>query len=204
MRDKEHVRKAKWRAKKRESDPEYIEKVKCYDRNRKQGSKITKNASHPLSPPCTPVKSKGPTYYKVLMKSKKIHQIFGPSPKRHTSILKHVLKKTMKSPRKSEHLCDTPSTVVKLHPGALATYVTPPKDVTKHLRKVAVLKAKRQPEKARKLSDSLKGQFRSIKDIAKYVGDDEKAIYRLLSPPKRQLKEEYIWKLSDEVKAEVE
>ena len=93
---------------------------------------------------------------------------------------------------------------MKLHPVASATYVTPPKDVTKHLRKVAVLKAKWQPEKARKLSDSLKGQFRSIKDIAKYVGDDEKAIYRLLSSPKSWIKEEYIRKLSDEVKAEVE
>ena len=204
MRAKECVRKAKWRAKKRESDPEYIEKVKCYDRKRKQGSKITKNTSHPLSPPCTPVKSKTPTYYKVLTKSMKIHQILGPSLKTNTSILKHVLKKTMKSPRKSEHLCDTPSTVVKLHPGASVTYVTPLKDVTKHLQKVAVLKAKQQPEKARKLSESLKGQFRYIKDIAKYVGDDEKAIYRLLSPPKRRIKEEYIWKLSDEVKAEVE
>ena len=40
-------------------------------------------------------------------------------------------------------------------------------------------------EKARKLSESLKGQFNSIKDIAKYVGDDVRTIYRLLSPPKR-------------------
>ena len=66
------------------------------------------------------------------------------------------------------------------------------------------MKAKQQPEKARKLRESLKGQFNSIKDIAKYVGDDVKTIYRLLSPPKRQIREEYIRKLSDEVKAEVE
>ena len=91
----------------------------------------------------------------------------------------------MKSPRKSEHLCDTPNTVVKFNPVASSTFVTPPKDVTKDLRKVAVLKAKRQPEKAMKLSESLKGQFNSIKDIAKYVGDDVKTVYRLLSPPKR-------------------
>ena len=53
----------------------------------------------------------------------------------HVSILKHVLKKTMKSSRKSEHLCDTPNTVVKFNPVALSTFVTPPKDVTKDLRK---------------------------------------------------------------------
>ena len=207
MRAKERIRKAKWRAKKRESDLDYIEKVKSYDRKRKQESRRmkTKNTSHPSSLPSTPVKSKPPTYYKVLTKSKRIHQILGPSPQTHTSILKHVLKKTMKSPRKAEQLSYTPSsTVVKLHPAASATFITPPKDITKHLRKVAVLKAKRQPEKARKLSETLKGQFKSIKDIAEYVGDDEKAIYRLLSPPKRRIKEEYIRKLSDEVKTEVE
>ena len=113
----------------------------------------------------------------------------------------------MKLPRKAKHLChthDMPSTVVKLHPTALASFVTPPKDVKKHLWKVAVLKAKQQSDKAMKLSESLKGQFKSIKDIAKYVGDDEKAIYRLLSPPRKRIKEEYIRKLSDEVKDEVE
>ena len=180
MRAKEHVRKAVWRAKKRATDPDYIDNVKCYDRKWKQESRKTNNTSQALSPPSTPVKSKEPTYYKVLTKSKRIHQILGPSPKMHTSILKHVLKKTMKSPRKAEHLChshDTPSTVVKLHPAASASFVTPPKDVTKHLQKVAVLKAKRQSDKAMKLSE--------IKDIAKYIGDDKKALYRLLSSPRK-------------------
>ena len=141
MRAKERVQKAEWRAKKRETDADYIKKVKCYDRNWKQEFRKTKmkNSSLPSSPPSTPVKSKPPMYYKVLTKSKKIHQILGPSPKTHVSILKHVLKKTMKSPRKSEHLCDTPNTVVKFNPVVLSTFVTPPKDVTKHLRKVAVL-----------------------------------------------------------------
>ena len=135
MRAKEWVQKAEWRAKKRETDADYIEKVKCYDRNQKQEFRKTKmkTTSHPSSPPSTPVKSKPPMYYKVLTKSKKIHQILGPSPKMHASILKHVLKKTMKSPRKSEHLCDTPNTVVKFNPVASPTFITPPKDVTRDL-----------------------------------------------------------------------
>ena len=199
------MQKAEWRAKKRETDADYIEKVKCYDRNWKQEFRKTKmkNSSLPSSSPSTPVKLKPPMYNKVLTKSKKIHQILGPSPKMHVSILKHVLKKTIKSSRKSEHLCGTPNTVVKFNPVALSTFVTPPKDVMRDVQKVAFLKAKRQPEKARKLSESFKSQFNSIRDIAKYVGDDVKTIYRLLSPPKRRIKEEYIRKLSDEVKAEV-
>ena len=70
----------------------------------------------------TPIKNTKPSYYKILNRSKQIQEILGPSPSTHTSVLKHVLKKSMKSPRKSQGLSGM---VKKLHS---KTNVTPGKN----------------------------------------------------------------------------
>ena len=130
IREKERVRKAKWRASKVKKDPQYIEKVRRYDRERKRnhtsrrystshkdctsredrtsnegstscnGNTSRKNSKPDL--PCTPVKSSPPSYYKVLSTSKQVQHLLGPSPNTHTTILKHVLNKAIKSPRKNK------------------------------------------------------------------------------------------------------
>ena len=78
-----------------------------------------------------PIKNTKPSYYKILNRSKQIQEILGPSPSTHTSVLKHVLKKSMKSPRKSQGLSGM---VTKLHN---ETNVTPGKNgnLSKELRK---------------------------------------------------------------------
>ena len=78
-------------------------------------------------------------------RSKQIQAILGPSPSTHTSVLKHVLKKSMKSPRKSQGLSGM---VMKLHN---ETKVTPGKNgnLSKELRKIAVLRSKQRHDKAR-------------------------------------------------------
>ena len=110
--EKERVCKAKWRASKVKNDPQYIEKVRRYDRERKRnhtsrrystshkdctsrkdrtshegstscnGSTSRKNSEPDL--PCTPVKSSLPSYYKVLSTSKQVQHLLGPSPNTHT------------------------------------------------------------------------------------------------------------------------
>ena len=142
MKEEERCRKAQWRQKMRETNPDYITKIKEYNRERKRKARASiKTSAHSLcSSPSTPVKkSNPPMYYKLLNKSKKVQEILGPSPITHTSVLKHVLKKVMRSPRKSE--CFKSSPFKKLHN---SSFVTPPKDasVTKDLRKIAVLRSK--------------------------------------------------------------
>ena len=118
VREKERVRKVKWRKMKQQQDPDYIEKVKEYDRQRKK-QVTSRSLAHE---PSTPVKEKPPpSYYRVLSTSKRVQGILGPSPNMHTSVLKHVLKKALKSPRKSTHM-------VEYHSGNCKDYITPPKD----------------------------------------------------------------------------
>ena len=84
---------------KKETDPDYVNKVKEYDRERKR--QITSRSSHTSDAPSTPKKqSAPPSYYRVLSISKKVQNILGPSPNMHTTVLKHILKKAMKSPKK--------------------------------------------------------------------------------------------------------
>ena len=70
----------------------------------------------------TPIKNTKPSYYRISNRSKQIQAILGPSPSTHTSVLKHVLKKSMKSPRKLQGLSYM---VTKLHN---ETNVTPGKN----------------------------------------------------------------------------
>ena len=193
----------------RETNPEYITKIKEYDRERKRKARASINTSeHSLcSSSSTPEKkSNPPTYYKVLNKSKKVQEILGPSPITHTSVLKHVLKKVMRSPRKLECLKSSP--FKKLHN---SSFVTPPKDasVTKDLRKIAVLRSKRNEKATKKAGEivaNLKTRFKTISEIAREASDDKKAVYRLLSPPKKRIKDEtkLSRKLTNEIKEEVE
>ena len=175
---------------------DYVNKIRKYDRERKQ-KKNTDSLQDPLS--YTPVKE--PSYYSVLKKSKECQNILGHSPKTHTTVLKHIMKKACKSPRKAECLNQSP---FKLTPSR--KFETPPNpgSVTKALRKMAVLKSKRNYAKAQKLADHLLTQFGTVKNLSSHTGDDERALYRLMSPPKFRKKEEYIRKLSPEVKDEVE
>ena len=172
----------------RETNPDYITKIKEYDRERKRKARASiKTSEHLLcSSPSTPVKkSNPPMYYKLLNKSKKVQEILGPSPITHTSVLKHVLKKVMRSPRKSE--CFKSSPFKKLYN---SSFVTPPKDasVMKDLRKIAVLRSKQNEkatEKADEITAKLKTRFKTVSEIAREASDDKKAFYRLLSPPKK-------------------
>ena len=128
-----------------------------------------------------PFKNTKPSYYKILNRSKQIQEILGPSPSIHTSVLKHVLKKSMKSPRKSQGLSGM---VTKLHN---ETNVTPGKNgnLSKELQKIVVLRSKRRHDKAQDITEKLKEQYQTVTQIAREAGDDKKSLYRLLSPPKQ-------------------
>ena len=140
IRERERVCKAKWRANKLQNDPNYIEKVRQYDRECKRivtSRKVTspKSKKHYVTE-STPTK-KPPSYYKVLSMSKKVQDLLGPSPKTHTTILKHLLNKAIKSQRKSHCMGKFTS--------PLKNYVMPPKEsVGKHLRKIVVLRSKKK------------------------------------------------------------
>ena len=76
------------------------------------------------------------------------------------------------------------------------------KKIPSTLRKIAVLKSKRKHTEAKNLRVQLKSQF-SIKNIADQTGDDNKALYCLLSSPKKRTKEFYVRKLTEVVHDEV-
>ena len=89
--------------------------------------------------------------------------------------------------------------------------MTPPKDasVTKDLRKIAVLRSKRNEKATKKAGEivaNLKTRFKTVSEIAREASDDKKAVYRLLSPPKKRIKDEMKLsrKLTNEIKEEVE
>ena len=169
-REEERVRKANWRQRKREIDPDYFQKAKEYDRLRKHkvrdlmssasetssqsetASRSEKSTSTEIS---MPIKNTKPSYYKILNRSKQIQEILGPSPSTHTSVLKHVLKKSMKSPRKSQGLSGM---VMKLHN---KTNEIPGKNgnLSKELRKIAVLRSKWRHDKAQDITEKLKEQL---------------------------------------------
>ena len=185
---------------KRISDRSYIEKIKQYDRKRKQEqrNKCTMRSPENSSP------LKGPSYYSVLKKSKFVRNILGHSPKSHATVLKHVLKHAMNSPRKAKYLnVNNNAATPKIYAKETSTPVKQDTSVTKELRKIAILRSHHKHEESRKRREQLRSKFRLIKDIAKYSNDDPTHVYRLMSDPKRRLKEVYTRKLDNEVKAEV-
>ena len=178
-----------WR-KKKKLDDKYIEKVRNYDRTRKRENK--KISSPIYSSP------KGPSYYSILGWSKEIWSILGDSPKTLATILTHVVRHVMKSPRKSKYITvDTKP--MNYHP------TTPKEDsVTKQLRKIAVLRSHRKHHKSEKIAESLRSRFKTIMDIADICGDDPKSVYCLLLTPRQRIQDAYTRKLRDEIRDEVE
>ena len=202
----ERIRKAKWRASKLETDRTYCDKVQKYDRERKRktsrnGDKITSLKGEGITSRkilSTPTKkSKPPSYYKVLSTSKKLQQLLGPSPNTQTTILKHVLSKAAKSPRKSKCMGKEFTSPAK-------SYVTPLKElVGKHLRKITILKSQKKYKEAKVVATSLRSRFK-VAEIAALLGERIQSVYRLLSPEqKRRLQKEYVKKLTQEDKEEV-
>ena len=79
-----------------------MEKVRKYDREWKKNLHNRMEFTSQKASP-SPTKVKSPSYYKVLSTSKKVQNLLGPSPKTHTTILKHLLNKAIRSPRKSKY-----------------------------------------------------------------------------------------------------
>ena len=74
--------------------------------------------------------------------------MLGPSPKTHTTILKHLLNKAIRSPRKSK--------CMEEYRSPPKNFVTPPKEsVGKQLRKVAILKSHKKYKEAKEVATSL-------------------------------------------------
>ena len=121
----------------------------------------------------------------------------GASPNTHAAVLKHVLQKAMKSPRKSTKLQDCTTSLGKI-------YVTPPKDetVVRAFRKIAILRSHKKYDKARDESNSLKSQYKMV-DIAAKTGESLQVVYRMLSDKKKRVQLEYTRKLATEDKASV-
>ena len=208
LREKERTRKARWRANKRENDPEYIETIRQYDRERKRKECTSRNKSQENTSrnhssctsrknlPSTPLKSsKPPSYYRVLSTSKKVQDLLGPSPNTHTTILKHVINRAVRSPRKKKCLDEFTSPPKKS--------ITPPKQsIGKSLRRIAVLRSQKKFKKVKELAATLKSKYK-VSEIAAHTGETMQSVYRLLSYKKRKRKTDYKRKLSEADKQEV-
>ena len=120
----------------------------------------------------------------------------------HTSVLNHVLKHSKRSPRKAKLLNYSPRASKFIMPAKKRDETDVDKKIPSTLRKIAVLKSKRKHTETKNLRVQLKSQF-SIKSIADQTGDDNKALYHLLSSPKKRTKEFYIHKLTEVVRDEV-
>ena len=211
-RDKERIRKANWRQRKKIENPEYFTKLHFTDRDRKR---LKRKLSQQVECPDTPKKKKSPSYYMVLNKSKEVRNILTESPETHTTILKHVLKHTMKSPRKKAILHEgtvdesdvssfiTPSRNSNLIANRISSVSETSGSVSKEIRKIAILKSHRRRKEAMKKAVDLKNRYSSIKSIADEAAEDPKDVYRILSEPRKRVKSEYVRKLNDEMKEEV-
>ena len=195
IREWERLRKAKWQSFKFKHDPDNVEKVRKYDRERKKnlhnGMEFTSRKASP-----SPTKVKSPSYYKVLSTSKKVQNLLGPSPKTHTTILKHLLNKAIRSPRKSK--------CMEKYRSPPKNFVMPPKElVGKQLRKVAILKSHKKYKEVKEVATSLQSKFK-VSEIAALSRESMHAIYRLLSPEQKcRLQKQYVKKLTQEDKDEV-
>ena len=117
----------------------------------------------------------------------------------HTMVLKHVLKKAMRSLRKSTRLPEYSA-------GMSKDFVTQPKDPTiaRQLCKIAILKSKKRHDEARSAAVCLQSKYKTISDIANKSGESHQVVYRLLSQTnERRLKSEYVRKLTPVDHAEV-
>ena len=186
---------------KKETDLDYVNKVKDYDQGWKRQK--TSRSSRSLSEsnaPLTPIKQKWPkSYYRVLSTSKKVQDILRPSPNMHTMVLKHVLKKAMRSPRKSTRLPEYSA-------GMSKDFITPLKDPTiaRQLCKIAILKSRKRHDKARSAAVCLWSKYKTISNIANKSGESHQAVYRFLSQTnERRLKSEYVRKLTSVDRAKV-
>ena len=203
-RNKERVRKALWRQRKQQVDPEYFTNIKIRDAERKKlKSKLENVHDEAIS---TPKKTKGPSYYRILNKSKEVNKILGTSPKTHTSVLKHVMNRTLKSPRKAKLI------------NSFTNYITPQKvnhvnvtpqfvkhgSVTRELRQIAVLRSKKKNDEASERAQDLINRYGTVKRIANEAVFSEPSVYRLLSmSKKKRVKSVYKRKLSEEMKSDV-
>ena len=154
----------------------------------------------------TPKKTKGPSYFRILNKSKEVNKILGTSPKTHTSVLKHVMNRTLKSPRKAKLI------------NSFTNYITPQKvnhvnvtpqfvkhgSVTRELRQIAVLRSKKKNDEASERAQDLINRYGTVKRIANEAVFSEPSVYRLLSmSKKKRVKSVYKRKLSEEMKSDV-
>ena len=237
------MRKANWRASKVKNDPQYMEKVRKYDRERKRNgitsrkntsrknseadtsrknseadtsrknseadtSRKNSEADSQIDLPGTPVKSSPPSYYKVLSTSKKVQSLLGPSPNTHTTILKHVLNKAIRSPRKSKCMGEFASPPKNSITKNKENSITPPKEsVGKTLRKIAVLRSRKKFDEVNNVAESLRSKY-TVAEIAAYTGESTQTVYRLLSCEKplikrRKKEEDYSKKLTGLDKEEV-
>ena len=117
----------------------------------------------------------------------------------HTMVLKHVLKKAMRSPRKS--IC-----LPKYSAGMGKGFVMPPKDpmIARELCKIAILKSKKRHDQARSTAVCLRSKYKTISNKANKSGESHQVVYRLLSQTnERRLKSEYVRKFTPVDHAEV-
>ena len=54
-----------------------------------------------------------------------------------------------------------------------------------------MLRSKRRHDKVQDITEKSEEKYQTVTQIAREAGDDKKSLYRLLSPPKQQTKEEY-------------
>ena len=201
QRQKERLRKAEWRNRKRLENPEYFTRLRLIDAERKRVNRKKTDDEVPTTP-----KKTMPSYYKILSKSKQVNKILGASPQTHTSVLKHILKKTMKSPRKLSLI--SPMTKI-ITPPNVKKISTPDTSVSKELRRIAILRSKKKKDEAEAKAKILKSRFSTIKRIAYEASEDKHCVYRLLttSPEKKKkkkrIKSKYKRKLTKSMTTEV-
>ena len=152
------------------------DRLQKYDEQRKRAKKAE----------CT-VQSTPPSYYFVLNRSKKVRVILEHSPKMHTSVLNHVLTHLKRSPHKAKLLNYSPRTSKFVMSTKKLDETDVDKNIPSTLKKIVVLKSKQKHTEAKNLRVQLKSQF-SIRSIADKTGDDDKALYCLLSSPKKRTK----------------
>ena len=132
-----------------------------------------------------------------------IEDILGSNAELHVEILSTVVRKAYRCPIKRKFLHQRNILVQDCKHPKEGICTPSAKSVSKTFRKIALLRSQKKNQDAQRLSDHLKSECSSVKELAAITNENERTIYRLLSPPKKRTQIEYVRKLKEQHKKEV-
>ena len=125
-----------------------------------------------------------PNYKIIKCKSEEIIGILGTDPEIYADVLNHVIMKTSKMPQVVELMEKRNCPLF-----GQSTCTTPEQDEIRQFRKLSIMRSTHKHDKAKEVSQLLRENVNSVDEIANVTGENKQNVYRLLSTPKKRVKQ---------------